>query len=69
MKFKNQWVICVVLENLSPYRNYAIDSRPLSGCGNLFDDATPNFISDSGSSILKLSNDISFVSEILLEGG
>ena len=43
------------------------DSRPLSGCGNLLDDATPNFISDSGSSILGLSNDISFVSEFFLE--
>ena len=41
----------------------------LSGHGNPLDDATPTFISDSGSSILGLSNDISFVSEFLLEGG
>ena len=41
----------------------------LSGRGNPFDDATPTFISDSGSYILGLSNDLSFVSEFLLEGG
>ena len=41
----------------------------LSGRGNLLDDATPTFISDSGSSIIGLSNDISFVSEFLLIGG
>ena len=33
------------------------------------DDATPIFISESGSSILGLSNDVSFVSELFLEGG
>ena len=54
---------------LCNYRNYPIDSRPLSGCGNPLDDATPNFISDSGSSILGLSNDVSFVSEFFLECG
>ena len=35
------------------------------GCGNPQDDATPNFIPDSISSILGLSNEVSFVSEFL----
>ena len=38
-------------------------------CGSPPEDATPIFISESGSSILGLSNDISFVSELFLEGG
>ena len=41
----------------------------LSGHRNPLDDATPTFISDSGSSIIGLSNEISFDSEFLLEGG
>ena len=41
----------------------------LSGRGNPHDDATPNFISDSSSCILGLSNELSFVSEFLLKGG
>ena len=41
----------------------------LSGRGNPHDDATPNFISDSSSCILVLSNDISFVSGLFLKGG
>ena len=41
----------------------------LSGCGNRHDDAMPNFISDSSSCILGLSNELSFVSEFLLKGG
>ena len=41
----------------------------LSGRGNSNDDATPNFVPDSNSSILGLSNEILFVSEFLLEGG
>ena len=41
----------------------------LSGRGNHHDDATPNFISDSSSCILGLSNEISFVSGFSLEGG
>ena len=62
------------------YRNSCNISRPwkivvlkreshLRGCGNLPDDATPIFISDSDSSLLGLSNDISFVSKFFLEGG
>ena len=38
-------------------------------CGSPPDDATPIFISESGSSILGLSNDISFFSKLFLEGG
>ena len=34
----------------------------LRGCGHPQDDATPNFSSDFKSSIIGLSNDISFVS-------
>ena len=50
------------------------DSRPqkivaFKRAWHPLDDATPTFISDSGSSILGLSYDISFVSEFLLEGG
>ena len=41
----------------------------LSGRGKPHDDATPAFISDYSSSILWLSNEISFVSELFLEGG
>ena len=41
----------------------------LSGCGNPHDDATPNFISDSSSCTLRLSNELSFVSEFNLKGG
>ena len=39
------------------------------GMATLKNDATPNFISVSNSSILGLSNGISFVSEFYLEGG
>ena len=39
------------------------------GVATLKNDATPNFISVSNSSILGLSNGISFVSEFYLEGG
>ncbi len=35
----------------------------LSGHGDPHDDATPHFISDSGSSKLGLSNELSFISE------
>ena len=41
----------------------------LSGRGNHYDDATLNFISDSSSCILGLSNEISFVSGFIPEGG
>ncbi len=41
----------------------------LSGLGNHHDDATLNFISDSSSCMLGLSNEISFVSGFFLEGG
>ena len=41
----------------------------LSGRGNHHDDATLNFISDSSSCMLGLSNEISFVSVFFLEGG
>ena len=41
----------------------------LSGRGNHHDDATLNFISDSSSCMLGLSNEISFVSGLFLEGG
>ena len=41
----------------------------LSGRGNHHDDATINFISDSGSCMLGLPNEISFVSGFFLEGG
>ena len=41
----------------------------LSGHGNHHDDATLNFISDSSSCMLGLSNEISFVSGFFLEGG
>ena len=40
-----------------------------SGRGNPQNAATPNFILVSNSSILGLSNDVSFVSEFYLEGG
>ena len=39
------------------------------GRGNHHDNATLNFISDSSSCILGLSNEISFVSGFFLEGG
>ena len=39
------------------------------GVATLKNDAMPNFISVSNSSILGLSNGISFVSEFYLEGG
>ena len=39
------------------------------GLATLKYDAMPNFISVSNSSILGLSNDVSFVSEFYLEGG
>ena len=39
----------------------------LSVRGNYHDDVTPTFISDSSSSILGLSNEISFVSEFFLK--
>ena len=61
--------LCIGAIHKRIYRNYAIDSRTPGGCGNPPDDATPIFISESGSSILGLSNDISFVSELFLEGG
>ena len=41
----------------------------LSGLGNHHDDATLKFISDSSSCMLGLSNEISFVSGLFLEGG
>ena len=41
----------------------------LSGRGIHHDDATLNFISDSSSCMLGLSNKISFVSGFFLEGG
>ena len=41
----------------------------LSGRGIHHDDATLNFISDSSSCMLGLSNEISFVSGLFLEGG
>ena len=41
----------------------------LSGRGHLYDDATPNFNFDYSSYILGLLNEISFVSELFLEGG
>ena len=41
----------------------------LSERGNLYDDATPYSNFDSSSSIFGLSNEISFVSEFILEGG
>ena len=40
-----------------------------SGHGNQHDDVTLNFISDSSSCMLGLSNEISFVSGFFLEGG
>ena len=40
----------------------------LSGCGNPHDDAMPNFISDSSSCELGLSNEPSFVSEFCSKG-
>ena len=46
-----------------------LDSRTPGVCGSPPEDVTPIFISESGSSILGLSNDISFVSELFLEGG
>ena len=58
-------VILVALERQSPLK----DSRTPGVCGSPPEDATPIFISESGSSILGLSNDISFVSELFLEGG
>ena len=39
------------------------------GVSTLINDATPNFISVSVSSIIGLSNDISFVSKLCLKGG
>ena len=39
------------------------------GVATLKNAATPNFISVSNSSILGLSNDVSFVSELYLKGG
>ena len=39
------------------------------GVATLYNADTPNFISVSNSSILGLSNDVSFVSEFFLEGG
>ena len=41
----------------------------LSGRGNPYDDATPNFDSGSSSPILGHSNEIPFVSESFLDGG
>ena len=41
----------------------------LRGRGHPQDNATPSFFPDSKSSILGLSNDVSFVLYILLEGG
>ena len=39
----------------------------LSGRGNPHDDATPNFISDSGSCISGLPNELTYVSEFLFK--
>ena len=41
----------------------------VSGHGNSNNDDTPDFVPDSNSSILGLSNEILFVSEFFLEGG
>ena len=41
----------------------------LSGSGNYQDGATPTFSADYKSSVLVLSNDVSFVSELFWEGG
>ena len=41
----------------------------LDGRGNPLDDAMPSFFADSKSSILGLSNEVSFVSEFFWEGG
>ena len=58
--------------------NVVIDSRQvlvkvvlfqLRGLGHPQDDAMPNFFLDYKSSILRLSNKVSFVSEIYWKGG
>ena len=41
----------------------------LDGCGHPQDDATSSFFLDSKSSILGLSNEVSFVSKFFWEGG
>ena len=41
----------------------------LKGHGHPHDDATPNFFPNSKGSILGLSNEVSFVSELFQEGG
>ena len=41
----------------------------LDGHGHLEDDAKPNFFPDSKNSIVGLSNEVSFVTEIFWKGG
>ena len=41
----------------------------LRGCGPPQDDATPNFFADSKRPVLGLSNEVSFVPEILSKDG
>ena len=41
----------------------------LDGRGHSQDDATPSFFPDSKTSIIGLSNEVSFVSEIFCKGG